>query len=107
MRNIMLHAVLRGEADGRGALARLVVAGHAFGVEQLVVTVEGPAGRARTMAFVHPRTHQWAAVFEDGSELAAAGIVAGVKVRAVVADADAPQECFSSAESRVDATRDG
>lgn len=101
MRNIMLHAVLRGDADGHGALAHLVVVGHAYGLEQLMVTVEGPVGRVRTMAFVHPRTHQWAAVFDDGVGLAEAGVAFGVKVRAVVADADAPQECFSSVEARV------
>lgn len=101
MRNVMLHAVVRGVPSPAG-LARLVVAGHAFGMGRLAVRVEGPSGRLEAFADVHPRTHQWVAVFEDAGALRAAGVAAGARVRAVAADADDPDGCYSSAEARVE-----
>lgn len=102
MRNIMLHAVVHGEAAAGGALTRVLVAGHAFGLERLLVRVEGPRGTLEAVAFVHPRTHQWVAEFQDPQELARAGLAAGVKVRAVAADAADVEGCFSTTSAAVE-----
>lgn len=101
MRNIMLHAVVRGEAGAAGGLARAVVAGHAFGLERVSVTVEGPDGGVEAEVPVDPRTHQWVAVFTDVDGLRRAGVVMGRKVRAVAADAADPAGCYSSTEAVV------
>ncbi|MFO0603940.1 MAG: hypothetical protein U0324_12240 [Polyangiales bacterium] len=103
MRNIMLHAAVHGEAAAGGALVRVLVAGHAFGLERLVVRLEGPRGALAAMAFAHPRTHEWVAEFGDAQELARAGVAAGVRVRAVAADAGDEAGCFSTTTAVVEA----
>ena len=98
----MLHAVVHGEAAAGGALTRALVAGHAFGLERLVVRLEGPRETLAALAFVHPNTHQWVAEFQDPQELARAGIAAGTRVRVVAADAADEAGCFSTTSVAVE-----
>jgi hypothetical protein len=102
MRNIVLHAVVRGEADAKGDLARVLVAGHAFGLDLLLVRLEGPTGAVETAVGAMPRTHQWVARFDDLDALNTAGIDVAAKVRVVAADLDDPTGCYSAAETRVE-----
>lgn len=103
MRNIMLHAAVRGENDAAGALAKVFVAGHAFGLDTLLIRIEGPGGALETAVGAHPRTHQWLARFDDVEGLRTAGLALGVKVRAVAADLADPDGCYSSTTSTVEA----
>ncbi len=99
----MLHAVVRGEADASGTLSRVIVAGHAFGLDALLITVEGPRGQVEAAVGPHPRTHQWVVTFDDRGALDEAGIALGTRVRAVAADLGDPAGCYSTAEARVEA----
>jgi hypothetical protein len=103
MRNIVLHGVVRGEVDAAGALAKVFVAGHAFGLATLLIRVEGPRGTLETAAGANPRTHQWLARFDDADGLRDAGFALGVKVRVVAADLSDPDGCYSSSTSTVEA----
>lgn len=102
MRNIVLHGVVRGETDAAGSLARVLVAGHAFGLDMLLVRLEGPRGTLEAAVGALPRTHQWVARFDDVAELREAGVAVGVKVRVVAADLGDPTGCYSATESRVE-----
>lgn len=102
MRNIMLHGVVRGEVDGAGALAKVFVAGHAFGLDTLLIRIEGPRGALETAVGTHPRTHQWIARFDDAEGLRDAGLALGVKARVVAADLADPDGCYSSSTSAVE-----
>lgn len=102
MRNIVLHAVVRGETDGGGDLARVLVAGHAFGLDLLLIRLEGPRGAVETAVGAMPRTHQWVARFDDVEALREAGIDVAVKVRVVAADLQDPSGCFSTTQARVE-----
>ncbi len=102
MRNIVLHAVVRGETDARGDLVKVFVAGHAFGLDTLLVRLEGPVGAIETAVGAMPRTHQWVARFNDRDALREAGVGLAAKVRVVAADIDDPDGCFSTTEARVE-----
>jgi hypothetical protein len=102
MRNIVLHDVLRVDLDAADTLVRVVAEGLAFDVSRLLVSLHGASGRVEMLVLA--RANEWIAVFDDRHALDAAGIVLGERVRAVAADLDDPQGCYSSCESRLSAS---
>jgi citrate lyase beta subunit len=102
MRNILLHTAVHGETAADGALIRVRVLGHAFGLQRLVVTLEGPRGGIAVPTIVHPRTFEWVAEFHDAEALRRAGVGVGVRVRVVAADMDDEAGCFSSTTAVVE-----
>jgi hypothetical protein len=92
MRNILLHGVVHTARSPAGALDHVVVAGHAFGLARVAVSL----GDLRATVAVDARTHEWEVQFED---VGACGLRAGERVRVVAADPDDPLGCYSSCET--------
>jgi hypothetical protein len=65
----MLHAVVRGELDASGDIVRLHVGGHAFDVDLLKVTIQGPRGTLEARVGVYPRSRHWVAVFDHADAM--------------------------------------
>ncbi len=92
MRNILLHGVVHASRSPSGALDHVVVAGHAFGLARVAVSV----GDLRATVEVDARTHEWEAHFE---QVETYGLRAGERARVVAADPDDPLGCYSSCET--------
>ncbi|MEZ4411002.1 MAG: hypothetical protein R3A52_31660 [Polyangiales bacterium] len=96
MRNIALHDAVLFDHDGAQLRAARVV-GRAFGMPRVRARVEGPSGEVEVTVAVNAE-EPFAADFTDPDALAFAGIVLGVKVRAVVCDDADPEGVYSSFE---------
>ena len=92
MRNILLHGVVHTSRSPDGALDHVVVAGHAFGLARVTVSV----GDLRATVGVDPRTHEWEAHFESVGTF---NLRAGERVRVEAADPDDLRGCYSSCET--------
>jgi hypothetical protein len=100
MRNIVVHQVVqaRGEAN---RIELLVVRGVAFGLKQLEVSVRGDRGSPTKVRVETAPDGEFRATFDNGTALRDAGCVCGATVHARVADANDPEGCYSSIETRL------
>jgi hypothetical protein len=99
MRNIVVHQVVRGRAEG-DRVESILVRGVAFGLSQLEVTVHAGGSPAKVRVETAP-DGEFRASFDDPEAIRRAGCTCGATVHARVADANDLEGCYSSIETRL------
>lgn len=95
MRNIVLHRVTPDVHAPTGILGRVIVVGHAFGLRQILVRIEGPTGAMEASGDVDD-SHHWVVEFDDPDGFARAGIAVGSRLRILAADPADRDGCYSA-----------
>src|SRR4051794_32961850 len=100
MRNILVDTTIHG-IQVRGVLETVVVRGHGFGVEALLVSIVLSGDTHQQRVEIDPRGH-WLARFEHSRGEIPDGCEIGMVIGARAADAADPDGCYSTVEARID-----